>query len=45
MAKDLDALLDEVETKFCSPEPLRLGLGELPPGGDRNGAEAKEDPR
>lgn len=45
MAKDLDALLDEVETKFCSPNPLRLGLGERPPSGDRNGAEAKEDPR
>ncbi|XP_038204339.1 protein C8orf37 homolog isoform X2 [Arvicola amphibius] len=45
MAKDLDALLDEVETKFCRPDPLRLGLGERPPGGDRNGAEAKEDPR
>lgn len=45
MAKDLDALLDEVETKFCNPDPLRLGLGERPSSGDRNRAEAKEDPR
>ncbi|KAH0517608.1 hypothetical protein LTLLF_119465 [Microtus ochrogaster] len=46
MAKDLDALLDEVESKFCSPDPLRLGLGERPPSGDRNGAEKEEeDPR
>ncbi|MEJ1279636.1 protein C8orf37 homolog isoform X2 [Cricetulus griseus] len=30
MAKDLDELLDEVETKFCRLDPLRLGLSERP---------------
>ncbi|KAM5137080.1 cilia- and flagella-associated protein 418 isoform 1-T1 [Callospermophilus lateralis] len=48
MAKDLDELLDEVESKFCRPDPLRLGVGEPSKGygvthrGDRNRAEAKE---
>lgn len=50
MAKDLDELLDEVETKFCRLDPLRLDLGERPKGdggggshsGDRNGAQEKE---
>ncbi|XP_047373948.1 cilia- and flagella-associated protein 418 isoform X2 [Sciurus carolinensis] len=48
MAKDLDELLDEVESKFCRPDPLRLGMGEPPRGygdthgSDRNRAEAKE---
>ncbi|XP_006900422.1 PREDICTED: protein C8orf37 homolog [Elephantulus edwardii] len=49
MEKDLDDLLDEVETKFCRPEPLRLGLGPPPKvcgGGNqssnRNGTEAKK---
>lgn len=47
MAEDLDELLDEVETKFCRLDPLRLDLGELPKGGgthsgDRNGAQEKE---
>ncbi|XP_057591458.1 cilia- and flagella-associated protein 418 isoform X3 [Hippopotamus amphibius kiboko] len=51
MAKDLDELLDEVESKFCRPDPLRLGMVERPRGGggasgilssDRNRAEAKE---
>lgn len=51
MAKDLDELLDEVETKFCRLDPLRLDLGERPKGGggggsthsgDRNGAQEKD---
>ncbi|XP_070078475.1 cilia- and flagella-associated protein 418 isoform X1 [Equus caballus] len=50
MAKDLEELLDEVESKFCRPDPLRLGMVELPKGcsgggilsNDRNRAEAKE---
>ncbi|XP_040828548.1 protein C8orf37 homolog isoform X3 [Ochotona curzoniae] len=52
MAKDLDELLDEVESKFCRPDPLRLGMGEVPKGcgglthsSDRNRAEAKENLR
>lgn len=52
MAEDLDELLDEVESKFCRPDPLRLGMGEVPKGcggltysGDRNRAEAKENLR
>ncbi|XP_036986989.2 cilia- and flagella-associated protein 418 isoform X1 [Artibeus jamaicensis] len=51
MAKDLDKLLDEVESKFCRPDPLRLGTAERPKGcggilsNDRNGAEAKENLR
>ncbi|KAK1331929.1 hypothetical protein QTO34_007605 [Cnephaeus nilssonii] len=49
MAKDLDELLDEVESKFCRPDPLRLGRAERPKGygggilsHDRNRAEAEE---
>ncbi|XP_008146748.2 cilia- and flagella-associated protein 418 isoform X2 [Eptesicus fuscus] len=49
MAKDLDELLDEVESKFCRPDPLRLGMAERPKGygggilsHDRNRAEAEE---
>lgn len=51
MAKDLDELLDEVETKFCRLDPLRLDLGERPKSGgggggthsgDRNGAQEKD---
>ncbi|XP_051016058.1 cilia- and flagella-associated protein 418 [Acomys russatus] len=51
MAKDLDELLDEVETKFCMLEPLRLGErpkgsgGGTSQGGDRNGAQEEEDLR
>nr|XP_045361396.1 cilia- and flagella-associated protein 418 isoform X2 [Camelus bactrianus] len=53
MAEDLDELLDEVESKFCSPDPLRLDMVERPRGGggggvlsnDRNRAEAKENLR
>ncbi|GAB5584119.1 RNA-binding protein 25 isoform X2 [Prionailurus iriomotensis] len=52
MAKDLDELLDEVESKFCRPDPLRLGMVERPRGcvggilsNDRNQAEAKENLR
>lgn len=56
MAKDLDELLDEVETKFCRLDPLRLDLGERPKGGgggggggthggDRNGAQENETRR
>ena len=52
MAKDLDKLLDEVESKFCRPEPLRLGTAERPQGcgggvlsHDQNRAEAKENLR
>nr|XP_004657001.2 protein C8orf37 homolog [Jaculus jaculus] len=37
MAKDLDELLDEVETKFCRLDPLRLDLGERPKGGGGGG--------
>ncbi|XP_052572548.1 cilia- and flagella-associated protein 418 isoform X2 [Peromyscus californicus insignis] len=37
MAKDLDELLDEVETKFCRLDPRRLGLGERPKGGGGGG--------
>ena len=50
MADDLDELLDEVESKFCRPDPLRLGTVERPRGGgggffgnDQNRAEAKEN--
>ncbi|XP_004697523.1 cilia- and flagella-associated protein 418 isoform X1 [Echinops telfairi] len=48
MAKDLDELLDEVESKFCRPDPLRPGMAQQPKGcsgtrgGDRNGAEAND---
>ncbi|XP_036292454.1 cilia- and flagella-associated protein 418 isoform X4 [Pipistrellus kuhlii] len=50
MAKDLDELLDEVESKFCRPDPLRPRLAERPGGGggggglghDRSRAEAEE---
>lgn len=49
MAKDLDELLDEVESKFCRPDPLRLGVAERPKGcgggilgHDRSRAEANE---
>ncbi|KAF4022460.1 hypothetical protein G4228_014291 [Cervus hanglu yarkandensis] len=52
MAEDLDELLDEVESKFCRPDPLRLGTVELPRGGgggffgnDQNRAEAKKNLR
>ncbi|XP_046944915.1 cilia- and flagella-associated protein 418 isoform X2 [Lynx rufus] len=52
MAEDLDELLDEVESKFCRPDPLRLGMVERPRGcvggilsNDRNQAEAKENLR
>ncbi|XP_065751780.1 cilia- and flagella-associated protein 418 isoform X2 [Phocoena phocoena] len=54
MAKDLDELLDEVESKFCRPDPLRLGMVERPRGGgggggilsnDQNRVEAKENLR
>ncbi|XP_076420028.1 cilia- and flagella-associated protein 418 isoform X1 [Peromyscus maniculatus bairdii] len=55
MAKDLDELLDEVETKFCRLDPRRLGLGERPKGcggggggthsGDRSRAQEKENLR
>ncbi|XP_028356513.1 cilia- and flagella-associated protein 418 isoform X1 [Physeter macrocephalus] len=37
MAKDLDELLDEVESKFCRPDPLRLGMVEQPRGGGGGG--------
>lgn len=37
MAKDLDELLDEVESKFCRPDPLRLGMVERPRGGGGGG--------
>ena len=50
MAKDLDELLDEVETKICRLDPLRLDLGQRPKGGGsgslhsggQNGALEKE---
>uniref|UniRef100_A0A8D1L4T0 Cilia- and flagella-associated protein 418 n=1 Tax=Sus scrofa TaxID=9823 RepID=A0A8D1L4T0_PIG len=49
MAKDLDELLDEVESKFCGSDPLRLGIVERPRGcgggvlsNDRSRAEEKE---
>ncbi|XP_032277691.1 cilia- and flagella-associated protein 418 isoform X2 [Halichoerus grypus] len=52
MAKDLDELLDEVESKFCRPDPPRLGIVQRPRGcsggilsNDRNRAEAKENLR
>ncbi|XP_064123986.1 cilia- and flagella-associated protein 418 isoform X2 [Loxodonta africana] len=48
MAKDLDELLDEVESKFCRPDPLRLGMVEQPRGtqsSDRSRADAKENLR
>ncbi|XP_006161362.1 protein C8orf37 homolog isoform X2 [Tupaia chinensis] len=51
MAKDLDELLDEVESKFCRPDPLRLGRVERPKGGGGGtrrlepGTEAKEQLR
>ncbi|KAK2491438.1 hypothetical protein MC885_001601 [Smutsia gigantea] len=51
MAKELDELLDEVESKFCKPDPLRLGMIERPRGcsggdilsNDRNRDKAKEN--
>ncbi|KAM6171181.1 cilia- and flagella-associated protein 418 isoform 3-T3 [Erethizon dorsatum] len=33
MAKDLDELLDEVESKFFRPDPLRLDMDKRPKGG------------
>lgn len=50
MAKDLDELLDEVESKFCRSDPLTRGMAEQPKGyggggllsNDRSRAEAKE---
>ncbi|XP_030870031.3 cilia- and flagella-associated protein 418 isoform X2 [Gorilla gorilla gorilla] len=49
MAEDLDELLDEVESKFCTPDLLRRGMVEQPKGcgggthsSDRNQAKAKE---
>ncbi|XP_007933045.1 protein C8orf37 homolog [Orycteropus afer afer] len=51
MAKDLDELLDEVESKFCRPDLLRLGMVQQPKGCgsthscDRNRAEAKQNLR
>ncbi|XP_053415327.1 cilia- and flagella-associated protein 418 isoform X1 [Nycticebus coucang] len=49
MAEDLDELLDEVESKFCRPDPLKLGMVERPKdcgGGthssDRNRTKKKE---
>ncbi|XP_017744330.1 PREDICTED: protein C8orf37 homolog isoform X3 [Rhinopithecus bieti] len=52
MAEDLDELLDEVESKFCTPDLLRRGVVEQPKGcdggthsSDRNQAEAKENLR
>ncbi|XP_055142804.1 cilia- and flagella-associated protein 418 isoform X2 [Symphalangus syndactylus] len=52
MAEDLDELLDEVESKFCTPDLLRRGMVEQPKGcgggthsSDRNQAEAKENLR
>lgn len=56
MAKGLDELLDEVESKFCRPDPLSLGKVERPRGcgggsgggilsNDWNPAEAKENLR
>ncbi|KAK2095502.1 hypothetical protein P7K49_026918 [Saguinus oedipus] len=50
MAEDLDELLDEVESKFCTPDLLRRGVVEQPKGcrggthsSDRSQAEAKEN--
>ncbi|XP_030880071.1 protein C8orf37 homolog [Leptonychotes weddellii] len=52
MAKDLDELLDEVESKFCRPDPPTLGIVQRPRGcgggilsNDRNRAEAKKNLR
>ncbi|XP_015310536.1 cilia- and flagella-associated protein 418 isoform X1 [Macaca fascicularis] len=52
MAEDLDELLDEVESKFCTPDLLRRGVVDQPKGcdggthsSDRNQAEAKENLR
>lgn len=52
MADDLDELLDEVESKFCRPDPLSLSMIERPRGcggsilsNDRNRAKAKENLR
>lgn len=52
MAKSLDELLDEVESKFCRPDPLNLGKVERPRGcsggilsNDWNPAEAKDNRR
>lgn len=50
MAEDLDELLDEVESKFCSPDPLRLGVVERPRARGRgflshDGNRAEEDTR
>uniref|UniRef100_A0A8D1WPY7 Cilia- and flagella-associated protein 418 n=1 Tax=Sus scrofa TaxID=9823 RepID=A0A8D1WPY7_PIG len=49
MAKDLDELLDEVESKFCGSDPLRLGIVERPRGcgggvlsNDRSRAEERQ---
>ncbi|KAM6214739.1 cilia- and flagella-associated protein 418 isoform 1-T1 [Rhynchocyon petersi] len=51
MAEDLDELLDEVESKFCSPDPLRVAMVQQPKGcggshsSDRTRTEAKENLR
>ncbi|XP_015448524.1 protein C8orf37 homolog isoform X2 [Pteropus alecto] len=52
MAEDLDELLDEVESKFCRPDPLSLSMIERPRGcgggilsNDRNRAKAKDNLR
>ncbi|XP_066122110.1 cilia- and flagella-associated protein 418 isoform X1 [Saccopteryx bilineata] len=52
MAKELDELLDEVESKFCRLDPESLGLAERPKGcgsgilsNDQNGAKKKENLR
>ncbi|XP_077023386.1 cilia- and flagella-associated protein 418 isoform X2 [Tamandua tetradactyla] len=51
MAEELDDLLDEVESKFCSPDPLRLGIVERPTGcgtifsSEQNRTEAKKNLR
>lgn len=54
MAKGLDELLDEVESKFCRPDPFCLGKVERSGGcsggggilsNDWNRAEAKENLR
>lgn len=43
MAKDLDELLDEVETKFCRLESLGLDLDERPEDGDRGGGGGRNE--